>query len=410
MTNWRGYALGVVMVVGAVVLIGWNSSRFLVAKPEIRAKNLDFLPAPETARILALGHTNTLAKLRWIDSFAYFQFQLDRRNDTVAGGGSGFKRLYETLIELDPRFESFYEHAALNLSGILGNHMAALGFLMRGNLELPQSTSLWRNTIATCKVFFKLDERHPTQFDDMLAAWEAAETDPDAKRLVWDWKRKFGSDSFTGLEQLPYWLTQLERTTSGTPNGQYVEDTIRDLLARFGKHELEGLLDTWSIASGGVPRNRAALAQNLDLIDPLVPTVEHGPWPKRLEDLLDPQLIRRRYPKGLPSYGPIAVEDGRLVLRSDPYGLPWEMAGGEVTSPGRIRAQIEKLVITATANLLDLAQRQGSWPQSLAEAEKLGLVLPKVPPGGTLRLDDRQVVVDWRVEAGAPWQLRQVRK
>jgi hypothetical protein len=90
--------------------------------------------------------------------------------------------------------------------------------------------------------------------------------------------------------------------------------------------------------------------------------------------------------------------------------MPWEMVGGKVTSPGRERAQVEKFVITATANLLDLAQKQGSWPQSLAEAEKLGLALPKVPADGTLRLDDRQVVVDWRVEAGAPWPLRQVQK
>src|ERR1043165_3865084 len=109
MTAWRGYGLGLVIVAGAVALLGWNSSRFLTAKHEIRAKDLDFLPAPEVAGVLALGHANTLAKLRWIDSFAYFQFQLDRQDDRVAGGGSGFQRLYATLIQLDPRFEPFYE-------------------------------------------------------------------------------------------------------------------------------------------------------------------------------------------------------------------------------------------------------------------------------------------------------------
>jgi hypothetical protein len=406
MSVWSGRALSAMVVAGAVALIGWNSSRFLTAKPEIRTKNLNFLPAPETARVLAFGHTNTVAKLRWIDSFAYFQYQLDRRDDAVAGGGSGFKRLYETLIELDPKFEPFYEHATLNLSGVLSNHVAALEFLARGNLELPHSRSLWQNTIATCKVFFRMDQRNPLQFDAMLAAWEAAENDPDAKRMVWEWKRKFGSDTFTGLEQLPYWLAQLERTTAGTPNGQYVEETIRDLLARYGIHELQALLDSWSVAAGGAPRTRVALAQNLDLGDPLAPADQQGPLPKRLEELLDPTLVRQRYSDGLPAYGPIGVQDGRLVLRSDPYGFPWELEAGNIVSPGLVRSRCEKQAMIATNNLLNLAQRHGTWPQSLAEAESLGLTLPKVPANGTLRLDGRQLVIDWHEEGGVPWPLR----
>lgn len=405
-SQWRGYALGVLMLAGATVLIGWNSSRFLAAKPVIRAKNLDFLPAPETARVLSLGHSNTLAKLRWVDSFAYFQYQLDRKDDRVAGGGTGFSRLYETLIELDPKFEPFYEHAALNLSGILSQHGAALAFLLRGNLELPRSTSLWRNTVATIKTFFHLDERQPVQFDALLAAWEQAEEDPAAKRMVWDWKRRFGSDTFSGLEQLPYWLDQLGRTTPGTPAGDFVDGTIRDLLARFGIHELQSLLATWRIVRGGVPATRAELAQNLALIDPLAPVAANGPWPSDLAKLVEPKLIRRKYPSGLPSYGPITVEGGRLVLKPDPYGLPWRIEAGKVISPGVLRARLEALLGVLTADLLDLAQRHGSWPQTLEEAKTLGLTLPRVPEGGHLRLDGHQVVVDWPVEAGTPWVIR----
>ncbi len=410
MSTWRGYALSLLMIAGATVLVGWNSSRFLTAKPVIRAKNLDFLPAPETARVLALGHTNTLAKLRWVDSFAYFQYQFDRKDDRVAGGGTGFKRLYETLIELDPRFEPFYEHAALNLSGLLSQHDVALGFLMRGNLELPKSTVLWRNTIATLKTFFRLDQRLPLQFDDQLAAWERAEQDPGAKRLVWDWKRQFGSETFSGLEQLPYWLTQLERTTPGTASGDYVEGTVRDLLARYGMHELESLLASWRIARGGVPATRAELAQNLPLIDPLVPAVESGPWPSELSKILEAKLVRRRYPAGLPPYGPIAAEDGRLMLKPDPYGLPWRMEGGKVVSPGMARARLVSRLGGVNNGLLDLAQRHGSWPQTLEEVKALGLALPTVPEGGQLRLDGHEIVVDWPVEPGAPWAIRPTTK
>ncbi len=404
----RGIMLGLSIVIGAVGLVGWNSSRFLTAKPVIRSKNLDFLPAPETARVLAFGHTNTLAKLRWIDSFAYFQYQLDRKDDRVAGGSSsgGFTRLYETLIDLDPQFEPFYEHAALNLSGVLSQHGTALAFLLRGTQEIPRSTSLWRNTVVTLKTFFQWDVRHPEPFDAFLAAWEQAEKDPDAKRMVWDWKRQFGFGSFTGLEQLPYWLTQLQTSTPGSSSGDYVEGTVRDLLTRYGARELESLLATWRIARGGIPATRAELVQNLTVMDPLKPVVMDGPYPSDLSRLLDPKLILHRYPKGLPPYGPIGEVDGRLMLKTDPYGIPWQREANKIISRGQLRARLNAQIGGLNAQLLELAQRHGSWPKTLEEAQTLGLNLPVVPDGGQLRLDDRQVVVDWPVEPGAPWVLR----
>jgi hypothetical protein len=410
MTSWRSYGLVMIMLAGAVVLISWNISRFLVAKPEIRAKDLDFLPAPETARVLALGHTNTLAKLRWIDSFAYFQFQLDRKDDSVAGGGTGFKRLYETLIELDPKFQPFYEHAAMNTSGVLGQHWIALSFLMRGTQELPHSRELWRNAATTLKTFFDWDTKQPLLFDAFLAQWEAAEDLPEAKRMVWDWKRGFGSRVFTGLEQLPYWLDQLKATKPGTPNGEYVETTIRDLLARYGARELSALAAGWRIVRGGVPRDRHELVEHLALIDPLRSTVEDGPQPSSLQDLLDPRVVRRRYPAGLPIYGPLAVVDGRLVLRNDPYGRPWRLHHGRVVSSGQVMASYERLLGKVTVTLLTLAQQQGRWPATLDEAKAMGLSFPVPPEGGIVRLEGRQVVVDWAVEAGEPWPLRQVGK
>jgi hypothetical protein len=410
MNTWRGYGLGLVMIAGAVVLLGWNSSRFLTAKPEIRAKDLDFLPAPETARVLALGHTNTLAKLRWVDSFAYFQYQLDRKDDTVAGGGTGFRRLYETLISLDPKFQPFYEHAAMNTSGILEQHWISLSFLMRGNQELPQSRELWRNTATCLKTFFHWDTKQPLLFDAFLAQWEAAEDLPEAKRSVWDWKRGFGSRAFTGLEQLPYWLDQLQATKAGTPNGDYVDATIRELLARFGARELSALAASWRIARGGVPSTRTELVENLTLIDPLRPVVADGPRPTRIEEIVDPRLVRRRYPTGLPTHGPLVVVDGRLNLRSDPYGRPWKLIGGQVVSTGQVHASYERMLGQLNAALLELAQKEGRWPTTLEDAKAMGLTLPDQPEDGRLRLDGRQLVVDWSVEAGVPWVLRQDRK
>ena len=395
------------IVLGAVLLLGWNSSRFLTAKPVIRSKNLDFLPAPETARVLALGHTNTLAKLRWIDSFAYFQYQLDTKNDRVAGGGQGFQRLYETLIELDPKFQPFYEHVALTTSGILGQHGIALAFLMRGNHELPASRDLWRNTMATLKTFFQTDIRHPLQFDAFLNAWEANEPLFEDKRIVWDWKRNFGGRAFSGVEQLPYWLDQLQRTTAKTPNGDFVDGIIRDLLARYGAQELTALAATWRIVRGGVPQTRRELVETLDLIDFLGRTSEVEPVLTSLQQLLDPSLVRHRYPTELPPYGPLMVQsNGRLVLKSDPYGLPWEISGNRIISAGAERKKIEADLAGLSARLLTKAQELGSWPETLEAVTAMGIQLPASPNGGTIVLNGRELIVRWSAEPQTPWVLR----
>jgi hypothetical protein len=399
--------LSAFILIAAGLLLGWNSSRFLSSKPVIRAKNLDFLPAPDTARLLALGHTNTLAKLRWIDSFAYFQYQLDRKDDSVAGGGQGFQRLYETLIDLDPKFQPFYEHAALNTSGVLSQHWVALGFLLRGTQELPKSRELWRNAATTLKTFFAWDTKQPLQFDAFLADWEANEELPEAKRMVWDWKRGFGRQVFTGLEQLPYWLEQLERTQPKTPNGEFVDSVIRELLARYGAQELNALAATWRLSRGGVPQTRKELVQNLTLLDPLVRVPETEPTLVSLQQLLDPRLVRKRYPKELPPYGPLTLQaDGRLTLNSDPYGLPWEIAGNTIISSGQERVLVEKRLAGLTDLLLTKAQKEGHWPATLVEVAAMGIEVPPSPTGGTIILDGRQLLVKWSVEPQAPWVLR----
>src|SRR5262245_34756719 len=96
------------MAACAAALIGWNAQRFVGAESRIRMKDLEFFPTPVVAKLMAMGQDNTVAKLRWIDSFSYFQLQIDRRDDTVAGDdktSGGFQRLYDTLIALDPLFE-----------------------------------------------------------------------------------------------------------------------------------------------------------------------------------------------------------------------------------------------------------------------------------------------------------------
>jgi hypothetical protein len=405
------FFLMLTIALAATVLVGWNSSRFIGAKPVIRAKNLAFLPAPETAKLLAMGHSNTMAKLRWIDSFAYFQYQIDVKNDAVSGGGSGFQRLYQTLIELDGKFQPFYEHAALNLSGILSQHWMALGFLQRGNFELPKSRELWRNTVTTLKVFFAYDVKHPEAFDAVLSAWESNEELPEAKRMVWDWKKNFGAKAFGDLQQLPYWLEQLERTAANTPNGEFVDSVVREMLARYGEKELNALYATWRIVRGGTPRTKKELVDNLARINPLKPLPATEPALTQLGELAQPALLATRYTQELPAFGPFLVDAAsqRVVLRTDPYGLAWELSDGVIISPGLKRMQFDKQLAGATGQLLALAQKTGTWPATLAEATAMGLTVPTAPAGAgavTVELHDRVLVARWAVEAQASWPLR----
>jgi hypothetical protein len=276
---------------------------------------------------------------------------------------------------------------------------------------LPQSRELWRNTATTLKAFFSLDTRHPLLFDAFLSQWEGAEDQPEGKQMVWDWKRGFGSRAFQGLEQLDYWMDQLRATSPGTPNGDYVDGTIRRLISQFGARELNALLASWRVVRGGVPQNRAQLVDNLSLINPFQAVVEDGPELRSLGELLDVGLIRRRYPTGLPEYGPLVVDGGKLTLRTDPYGCPWRLVDGRVVvSPGQLRASYEQELRSLSAHLRELAQKNGRWPTTLDEATAEGLSVPALPDSGTLRLDGHQVVVDWAVEAGPPWPLRSTGK
>jgi len=358
------FGLPILAVVLGSGLIAANVHRFVIAKPEIRTKDLAFLPSPVVAEMMAIGHRNTVAKLRWIDSFAYFQFQLDRRDDTIAATGErAFERLYLMLIRLDPRFVPFYDGAALNLGGITNRQGALLGMFLEGLTWLPHETSLWRQTLVTLKSAFRLEEGNPTAMNGMLDAWEAAETTQAGKEMVWDWKAAFARRIPQGLEQVPFWLEQLHRAKPGSAPEAYALAILREQVARYGQAELRAL---------------AAM------------TFAH-----ELRGCLAPQSLARRYPDGLPGLGPISVDaQGQPVLRCDPYGFAWEWQEGLPTSRGLEHVRLEKMGGKMREKLYELAISDGSWPSTLAAAEAVGLVLPKLPDYAHWRLDGRQIILD----------------
>ena len=342
----RGIALWPLIVILALGALAWNGSRFIGTVPKPRAKALDFLPSPVVAQALSLGQPSVLAKLRWIDSFAYFQLQIERQDDRVAGADArgGFERLYDTLISLDPLFLPFYEHAVLNTSGVLKQHRAGLSFIMRGLLAHPRESSLWRLASAELSVSFAWAKRNPQALERWLGAWAEAEPSEEGKQLVRDWQRGLAFTNVEGLEALPYWLEQLRSTAPGTPLSTYVEDTVRELLAQHGT-----------------------------IVLPTVIERELLPWaPLRA----DPVAVAQRWPRGIPAWAPIAADGS---LRPDPYGWPWRRSGDRVISPGQEHLRFGKRVQGLRLAVQAEADKRGRPPRDLAEAKAWGFDVPEPP-------------------------------
>lgn len=372
MSAKRGFVFWPVAVVLAVAILAWNGSRFIGTVPKPRAKDLDFLPSPLVARAMSLGQPTAVAKLRWIDSFAYFQLQVERQDDSTAGGDQrgGFERLYDTLISLDPLFEPFYQHAVTNTSGVLKQHRVGLGYVMRGLLLRPDNSALWRLASAELAISFGWATRNPMAMEQWLQSWRDAESSEAGKQEVRDWQRGLAFANIEGLEALPYWLEQLRSTQPGSAMGNYVEETVRELLAQHG---------------------------SLVLAKVALPPLPGGVI------VLDPLAVARRWPRGAPAWAPVAA-DG--ALRSDPYGWPWRWSGGQVVSPGQQQVRFRKMTQSLRLAVQAEAEKRGRAPRDVAEAKAWGFDLPEPFEGGTWVFDERLPDVRWPAAPKQPWILR----
>ncbi len=359
-------------------LLAWNGSRFVGAQPKVRTKDLDFLPSPEVARAFSLGHHNSLAKLRWIDSFAYFELQLERKDDTVAHtGDSAFERLYRMLLGLDPHFVPFYEAAYLNLGGVLDHHSTVLQLLNGGLLDLPHETKIWRMVATEFRHTYDLENKNPASLDHLLGAWQEAEPTADGKQLVWDWQKAMAQRQYRDLRQLPYWEDQLRIATPGSPSYNFIIGTMREQVARYAVERLNELVAVWR--------------------------KQHPLPPITLQEVLEPAALRQAFPDGIPPYAPVYLEDGIPRLRSDPFGYPYTLVDGKPVSPGWEGLRSLKRSAKMTGRLEALATRTGAWPATLDAAIVAGLDLDDLPQRCRWRLDGKAIVVDVDPPPSPPW-------
>ncbi|MDA3961643.1 MAG: hypothetical protein PF961_12695 [Planctomycetota bacterium] len=348
-------------------LLAWNLSRFVGAKPQMRvATKLNFLPRPALARAMAMGHTNTLAKLRWINSFDYFAYQVEAQDDAVAGGTKGgFRRLYESLIALDPLYLPYYEHAVTTVGGIMGNHEDELYFTSLGVHNLPFAPSVWAMHVATLQVFFDLEERDPAKMEGILERWAEQERlnpngDPSNPQA---WLAALARRHFRGLGQVTYWGRVLATADKPTaPQADLARSMMQEQLARHGEHQLQALVDA---APSSVTELKSVLAESVLGLVYASPRAAADP----------------AEPIGLTS-------DGSFVLRADPYGVPYRLLDGKVQSEGLVRAEARRRLAAYSGWLLSIATSRGAWPKDLDQARAwLGTQAPPLPePPGELHL------------------------
>ena len=372
------FASTLVVVVTGAVLLTWNGSRFVDAQARTRTKDLTFLPSPIVAKVLCLGHANSFAKLRWIDSFAYFERQLEVKDDTIQSSGeSAFERLYRMLVALDPKFLPYYEHASLNLGGVLTRHDIALSIMQGGLLDLPHETQLWRMVAAELSLNFHGETAGVNGMDQFLTAWSESELTDYGRELVWDWKKAMGQRLSRELEQVPYWLEQLRRLKPGTPSHQYVLDTLREQVARLGESNLQALVDAY---------------RELHRIPPIT-----------LADVVVREVITKAFLKGIPTQGPLTFEHGVFSLKVDPFGYAYELVNGKPLSPGWQRLRSTKRAGAMSEKLAEVAKREGRWPTTVAEAGAAGVVFDALPVGGTWVISGQVVTAQWTPAPFPAW-------
>jgi hypothetical protein len=375
--KYRAMGVGLLVASSFAVLLAMNLRPFVSAKPEIRVGDLNFLPSPEVAKVLAFGHDNSVARLRWIDSFSYLQLQFDRRDDSVAGGGSGFSRLYGNLLALDEHFIPVYQQAALCIGGIAGRPGEALGILMRGILANPDDFTLWQHAASMMVVDFNIEEVNPGAFDDFLGAWASQMTDEGYRNGVWQWQASLARRRFQGLEQLPYWLDRLRTTTDSSPLAIYIEKIIRTQLATYAVSKLNQVRE--SRLDAGLPCSN-------------------------IQELLDPERLNAA--KISVRWGPIVSQSSNLALRSDPWGWPYQIEDGKVVSPGLRIDRFQNWLDNLNKHFPELAAKHGKWPDSLEEAYSW-LEFPLYPiEGARMEWTGKQILYFTANPPDQPYDLR----
>ncbi len=393
--NFRTVMWIVLCSMSALVLIVWNASALIGAKPLPRMKDLEFVPSPSVMRVMSLGHTNTVAKLRWIDAFSYLQLQFERRNDQLLGNEheGGFDRLYNALIDLDPKFEPFYNFAIMSESLLDNPGTLAIRCAQRGCLEIPDSMNLWRNLAAHIK---SMENVNLHVLDGILSAWGRAAPDEHQRYHVQRWKSNLGIMELKGLHQLDYWSYEIAQQKDNSPIGKIADSTLRQQINNYNISLLQKLYDASDLPEElGInrcldPQAWGKVFDNKSGVSIEGALVLWGPI------LFSSEIIGRMEKAFQTGEGKIPVDLKGAAFRTDPYGFPYTIKDKQVYSMGRERFEFQRKLTSYSFVLSRVAIEKKTWPKDLEEVWEWLPVEPLVPPtSGTLRYEAHVIHVDY---------------
>lgn len=372
----RSVVYGLIILVAGAVL-SWNVSRFVGAEAKIRkSEHINYLPSPEMARVMSFGHAGAQSKFQWINSFTYWQHQLDANE---AAGREVFYRLYDNVITLDPYFLPFYEYALLTLGGSGGDQNKELGLMFRGLSYLPESRSLWKNLMAILVTGYDAEVNNPDFLESQLKAWAEAERahqqrlerehnvtfEIDFAEQAERWLKMIAVRHSRGLGQAHYWAEQLyDRLDKPQSTGaEKARETLREQIARFQLDRLQQQLDQWHVRYGPWCWWIALLAY--------VPV-------EPLESGLAPWLN--------PFY--------KTTTPLDPYGYAYTIHEGEIVSLGLEIGRFRRYVSETVNRHLEAQSRESGWFTSIEEVSEALPWLIDPPKGCRYRLFDGLIALE----------------
>ena len=120
----------------------------------------------------------------------------------------------------------------------------------------------------------------------------------------------------------------------------------------------------------------------------------------------DAQRVAARFPRGIPPWEPVLMQDGKVVLRCDPFGYSFLKTNGVVLSQGLEQRKFLKRSISSRQAVEAEARKRGRPPHDLAEVQAWGLGLSEPPYGGRWDFSADLPDVVWTNPSEAPWKLR----
>lgn len=284
-----------------------------------------YLPGPTALRVGSLGNTSLAADYVWLKSVQYVSKEFGEREKWQKF--EWLKRMYETMLELDPKWVQAIRLGGLLLGASGRDVDEATSILVQGMFENPDSWVL-PYEVGVAYLF------HPDRARETANFLEIAASRKDCPEAVRARIRGIlpGLNSMAGrLEKAMEQAWRLWQEHKGTP----LEEVYRRQWVQSAARFVENLL--------------TEAAKDFEL--------RTGRYPSRIEELVEARIIRKVPP--------------------EPFGLRWHVNAetGRVRSEGLVNLFAYRAIHAFNEASRFFSQTKGRKPGSLEEVLKFGRLL-----------------------------------